>query len=1121
MTTAPLARPPAQTAQTRAADPARSVWVTANAGSGKTRVLTDRVARLLLHGTLPDRILCLTYTKAAAAEMQNRLFARLGEWSMLPDDRLRPALAALGETGALDGGRLGTARTLFARAIDAPGGLRIQTIHAFCAALLRRFPLEAGISPRFAEMDDRSARLLRGRVLADLADRGAPAAVAALAAVHTGEDFDRLADEIAAARPGFGRPLDAAGARALFGVPEGESEARILADTFRGGEADLIAAVVAHMARGKDTDVRNANALAALALDPPGEAALRVMEGVFLYKANADPAKHFAAKIGSVPTKGTQAMLGRLLPPLQDLMRRVADARRRRVALAAASRTAALHGFAAAFLPAYAQAKAARGLLDFDDLILRAEALLTDPAVAPWVLWRLDGAIDHILVDEAQDTAPQQWRLVESLAAEFTAGQGAQDRPRTLFVVGDRKQSIYSFQGADLDAFDRQQAGFAARFAAAGAPLHGEALEQSFRSAPAVLRLVDAVFAPDRGRGLDGPVRHVAHFAGMPGRVDLWPVIPPSENSGPGNWWDPVDLTSAEHHASLLADRIAGHIGQMLAERAPVPERRDGGGVVLRPVRAGDILILVRRRGDIFTATLRALKKANLPVAGADRLRLGAELAVRDILAVLQFLALPDDDLSLAAALRSPLFGWSEDALFRLANSRPRSLWEALRTNPGAPPDTLAILHDLRAQADFLRPHDLIARLLRRHDGRRRLLARLGAEAADGIDELLAQALAYETAEVPSLPGFLVWLDADDVEVRRQPEGAGDRIRLMTVHGAKGLEAPVVILPDCASPRSQDRDVLLPLPGGPPVWKTAQDDSPPQVEAALEARRAAEAAESLRLLYVAMTRAQSRLVVAAAGKVGKDDAGRPAWWHLVAEGMAEAGASGSPTEGMVLQSGDWGAAVEDRAAPAAAAAPALPGWIDTPVATPARRAPLSPSDLGGAKALAGEDGRDGAAARTWGTALHRLLELLPLVPQADWPQAAAAQGVDDPAGLLAEAAAVLRLPDAAAVFAPGTVAEAAIAGTWQGRPMLGSIDRLLVADDHVLAVDFKSNRVLPGGAADTPEGILRQMGAYAHMLGQVYPGRRIETAILWTRGPRLMPLPCDMVLAALQRATIP
>lgn len=1120
MTGAHVSIVPVGNAQTRASDPARSVWVTANAGSGKTRVLTDRVARLLLQGTAPDRILCLTYTKAAAAEMQNRLFARLGEWSMLPDAPLRAALHGLGDSGTLDAGRLARARTLFARAIDTPGGLRIQTIHAFCAALLRRFPLEAGISPAFAEMDDRSARLLRADIVAQMADHSAPEAVQALAAAHAGEDFDRLADEIARNRMAFDRPFDEAAARALFGVPAGESEAAILAGTFLGREAELMARLVPRLEGGKAKDKAAAGKLAAVRFDPADWAVLAACESVFLFGETKDPDKSHTAKLGEFPTKELRSGLGDVLPALEDLMCRVEHARRRRIALASARRTRALHDFAAAFLPAYAAAKAARGLLDFDDLILRAAALLTDRAMAPWVLWRLDGAIDHILVDEAQDTSPLQWRIVESLAAEFTAGEGARGDRRTLFVVGDRKQSIYSFQGADLAAFDRQGQDFRARFAAAGSPLHGEDLLRSFRSAPAVLRLVDAVFDPGRGRGLDGPIRHEAHFASMPGHVELWPVVAPTKAPGPTAWWEPVDLVSDEHHAARLGDMIAARIKMMLAEGAPVPERRDGR-ITIRPIQAGDVLILVRRRGDIFNACLRALKREGLPVAGADRLRLGAELAVKDILAVLSFLALPDDDLSLAAALRSPLFGWTEDALYRLAQPRPRTLWEALRTSALPDGDTMAILDDLRRQADFLRPHDLISRLLVRHDGRRRLVARLGAEAAEGIDELLSQALAYEQAQVPSLSGFLVWLEADDVEVKRQAESAGDHIRLMTVHGAKGLEAPMVILPDCGRPQARDHDATLNLPGGVPVWKTPADESVAAVIEAMAARSRAEAAESLRLLYVALTRAQSRLIVAAAGDIGRDDAERPAWWWLVAEGLQAAGATGTPADGMTLTSGDW----QQPITPAVVTAPSSDGmwptWLDLPAPDFEEPKLVTPAKLGGAKILPGDEGEDGAEARAWGTALHQLFETLPGLPRDAWSAAAAARMTDRADALLAEAEAVLDHPEMAPLFAEGTLAEVDLCGTWRGHPLRGTIDRLLVWPDRVLAVDFKSNRVLPADVSQVPEGILRQMGAYAHLLAQVFPGRRIETAVLWTRGPVLMPLPCDMVLAALQRATIP
>ena len=1105
--------------QIAAADPARSTWVSANAGSGKTRVLTDRVARMLLDGVDPARILCLTYTKAAASEMQNRLFRRLGSWAMLPDDDLRAALVDLGIDGPLPGPRLARARTLFATAIETPGGLRIQTIHSFCASLLRRFPLEAGVSPRFKEMDDRAATILRAEIIEDLAEVLAPQVMARVAMAYTGEDLATLAAEIAGKRTGFAHPLNDRTARALFDVPANETPEAILSGVFGGEEADLLASVTAVMATGSVTDVKNADALALIDVDNPDIATPQRLEKLFLYGSTAKAP--FGAKTDRFPTKGTQSALGSLLRPLHALMSRVAVARPRRVALMAADRTAVLHAFAAAFLPEYAARKAARGLLDFDDLILGARALLTDPAVAQWVLFRLDGGIDHILVDEAQDTSPVQWQVIECLAAEFTAGRGARATPRTLFVVGDRKQSIYSFQGADLRTFAAKETGFACSLAAAGTPLQQTGLHHSFRSSPAILRLVDATFDPAKGRGLDGGSTHLAHRPDMPGRVELWPPFEKARDPEPDNWYDPVDLPTGEHHAALLGAAIARRISAMVEARTPIPGR-DG----LRAVRPGDFLILVRRRSDIFNAVISACKAEGLPIAGSDRMRLGGELAVRDIAALLSFLALPQDDLSLAAALRSPLFGWSEDALYRLAQPRKGVLWDALRDAADAPPDTLEMLYDLLGQADFLRPYELIERILTRHDGRRRLIARLGEEAQDGIDEMLSQALAYERQAVPGLTGFLVWLDADEVEVKRAAEGAGGRIRVMTVHGAKGLEAPVVILPDTAAYRKRERDEVLVTGDGIPLWKTPADASPALITDARDARKARDEEESLRLLYVALTRAQSWLIVAAAGDLGKDntdeDAPPPAWYHLIGDGMAAAGAAPRDGGGMELVYGNWSGPVTASPSHVAPPAPTLPGWTfaHAPATAPVTTN-LSPSDLGGAKALPGEAGLDEAAAMARGTVLHRLLEHLPLHDMADWPLLMPQLDGSGDTDLFDEARAVLDDPGLAHLFGPDSLAEVRFAATIGGRQVEGTIDRLVVTPSRVLAVDFKSNRVLPTRPEDVPEGILRQLGAYAAGLAQIYPDRQVDVAVLWTRRPVLMPVSLDIVRAALARTTIP
>jgi ATP-dependent helicase/nuclease subunit A len=1098
-------------AQIEAAEPGASAWVSANAGSGKTRVLTDRVARLLLSGTDPQRILCLTYTKAAAAEMQNRLFERLGKWSMLADAPLAAELAELGETGpALVPANLARARTLFARALETPGGLKIQTIHAFCDTLLRRFPLEAGVAPQFAVLDDPGARALREEVLEALALED-PATFAAMARHLSGDDPDPLAGEIATRRALFAGPFDPARLADILGADPALTPQAIADTVLTPGTRDLLRSWVPVLAAGKTTDQKAAAALRT-ALAAGTDALLGTLESILLFGASA--AAPFGAKTGRFPTKDLRNAHPGLSEDLDALMLRVEDARCRRVARAAWERSCALNAFARGFLDRYAARKAAAGLLDFEDLIERARILLENPETAAWVLWRLDGGLDHILVDEAQDTSPAQWRVIGAISAEFFAGTGARNLARTIFVVGDEKQSIYSFQGADPAAFADMRAVISDQLDALESALKPCDLIWSFRSAPPVLRLVDAVFDGPSVTGFEG-IEHRAFHAGRPGRVELWPFLPKPDKPEETPWDEPVDMPAPDDPVFVLAEEVACEIADWLSVGRTLP----GKGRAIHP---GDIAILVQRRGPLFHAIIRALKRNDVPVAGADVLRIGGELAVKDLIAALRFAVTPADDLSLAAFLRSPIGALSESQLFRLAHGRPGTLWQALHQAPEHGP-IRALLADLAGQADFLRPYEMLQRLLIRHGARARLIARLGAEAEDGIDALLDQALVYERAEPPSLTGFIAWMDRAEVKVKRRQEEGGAQVRVMTVHGAKGLEAEVVILPDTAKRREgRNRPAVLPLPGGLAGWAGPREDSPPALVAADDDRRARAEAENLRLLYVALTRARTWLIVAGAGLPGKEPA--DSWHGLVAEAMDRLGAATDPHGRRVLAEG-WTDAASAAVAESAPEAEALPDWAARPAPVPATLpAPLSPSALGGAHVLPAEAGAgDDAAALDRGTRIHLLLEHLHGRPAAARADRAARllPGLPEAEELLAEAAAVLDAPDLAPVFGPDSLAEVEVSAELAElghRRIRGRIDRLVVGRDRVLALDFKSNRLLPARPEDVPEAILRQMGAYAAALAQLWPGRRVETAVLWTRGPLLMPLPTPLTAAALARA---
>ncbi len=1107
-------------AQVRAARPDASTWLAANAGSGKTRVLTDRVARLLLGGVQPQHILCLTYTKAAASEMQNRLFRRLGAWAMLPEGPLRQALHDLGIDGAMDSARLRDARTLFARAIETPGGLKIQTIHSFCAALLRRFPLEARVSPQFTEIEDRAADLLRAEIVDQMADGADAPLITGLAQHYSGEDFGKLTRMVVQHREGFAVPMRLSDLLGLFDQPADLTEGRILAEVFDGGEDDLIAALIPALRAKGGNDGKAADRLALLG--PLGYDQLPALEGIFLTGPTAKAP--FTAKVGSFPTKATRDQLSAHMPALDALMQRVEAARDARLALGAARKSHALHAFATRFISLYAEQKLLRGWLDFDDLIFKARDLLTDPAVAAWVLFRIDGGIDHILVDEAQDTSPAQWDVIRKLAAEFSSGEGARKEvARTLFVVGDKKQSIYSFQGADPREFDRMHAEFKTKMDAANQPFQSLTLAYSFRSSPAVLDVVDAAFAEKPEAGFGGEAAHQAFKRALPGRVDLWPVIETQDDTDDRKWFEPLDRRGARHHTVILAEQIASQIRQMIDSRVTIPIDV-AGGHAKRVVTPGDFLILVQRRSQLFAEIIRACKIHDLPIAGADRLKVGGELAVRDLAALLCFLAVAEDSLSLATALRSPLFGWSEKQLFDLAHPRQEAhLWQSLRARPETYAKTLAVLNDLRANVDFLRPYDLIERILTRHGGRKRLLARLGREAEDGINALLSQALAYERNAIPSLTGFLVWMETDDLEIKRQIDSASDQIRVMTIHGAKGLEAPIVILPDMGKRDIQIKDEIVTMEGR-PLWKTSAAEMPGPMAHRVDDMKSAQFEERMRLLYVALTRAEKWLIVAAGGELSKRN---DSLYQIVETAMDALGTRDVTFQGLSIRRfahADW-EGLPDMVAPGAEARPvAGDPLFECPAPAPPNSVEvLSPSELGGAKALPGETGRDEAAAKAYGTLVHLYLEVLGPMRAGDWADAAAAvrsahPDTDDHAEAFAEASAVLQNAALAEVFTAETLAEVPISAPWGARRLSGVIDRLVVSSDRVLAVDFKTNRSVPTTPERCPDGLLRQMGAYAHMLAQIYPNRRIDTAILWTCRQQLMRLPHEIVTQALESA---
>ena len=1120
-------------AQASASDPLVHASLSASAGTGKTHVLTSRVLRLLLRGTPPSSILCLTFTKAGAAEMANRLGERLAHWVRLPDAELSLELKHLCEDFGPP--MRERARRLFAQVLDAPGGgLRIQTIHSFAQTLLASFPAEAGISPGFSPIEGRAEAELARRTLAAL-----------LEAAEAGRD-QQLIDDVSKLSLRLGEAgaerylMDCARAHEamealgeagaiearlleLIGVESGDADTEIrrrLSDN--EVEIDLLERLMsANLAWGTSTgDKIVANLTAFVAAIPDDRLDMLDKLGGGLVTKEGVPCKVTVKQIAVEPDY--EAMVGRFADWLTSLRLVVA-------ASALAKIQAAGLRAGQAFARAYVRSKRAQGVADFDDLITWTRRLFDKPGMGEWVRYKLDQRTDHILVDEAQDTNADQWAIVDALTGEFFSGNPeAEQRWRTLFMVGDYKQAIYSFQGTDPKEFEAfrgkisdkaalllesaDEAEFRAR------EFRNLSIDASFRSSPPVLEVVDALIGEIgfREMGLSEPPNpHRPFHAGRSGRVELWPAFEAATDDigdeGEEGW--------IEEPLRLYADALARHVRRWLTE-APIMATTG------RPLSPGDILILVRSRTELASLIVARLYAQGVPVAGIDRLHLHKPLAVKDLLSAVTFAVQPLDDLNLAALLVSPLIGWTQKQLYDLAYRRNGRLWNDLATRREEHPHWIeahAVLAGWLAMADYVTPARFLETILSGPlEGRRKLLERLGEAARDPIEELVATALAFEREEVASLDRFLAWFGQGEVEVKRDPAAPSNAVRVMTVHGAKGLEAPLVVLadathdPDKVGGTSSVIEVPLSGVGAVPIIRPRKDECAPIFRTLIDVAKASDREEHWRLAYVGLTRAAERLVVA--GVKPKRDVSQQTWHTMTAQAMQGIGAAAVEIDG-------WGPGLvwegKDSATPRARAGKAdlkpiaIPDWLRTPAPIEARPPrPLAPSQIVEDMDAAPPPSPEMREAARRGSLLHALFERLPGVEPSirmglaiKWLERA---GVEDASALEIAGAACSLIADPAYadLFATDALAEAPIAATLpDGRVIAGTVDRLCIGTDRVRVIDFKTGRYVPSDIGSIPPAHRAQMQAYAEALEVIFPGRAVEASLLYTAGPKLITLP--------------
>lgn len=1150
---------PLQDNQLLAADPEHNVWLSASAGTGKTQVLSARVLRLLLREDVsPSQILCLTFTKAGAAEMANRINAVLARWVRIDAVTLGKELRHLGAD--IDPATQERARSLFASVLDCPGGgLRIDTIHAFAQFLIGNFPEEAGLAPGTRVMDDRSRELLARDVLTDLVEEATRThdvrVLDGIETFITRKDPAALHSWLMRAAdahdmwegPGSWQSPMGGRVRQTLGMPAdaGEGWASEPLDPDLFPDAALVAISDALRAWGK----------------PAGELAIAGIERWLQLDLAARPGAT-ECLIGTVVNakllpNGNLRHAAKFDPDFirhqEDIAEALREYETRRALLGCAEIVTSALEIGRAFAVRWEARKAREGLLDFSDLIRKAASLLETSDAADWIRYKLDRHFDHILIDEAQDTNRSQWDIVEALIDDFFSGEGARgDKLRTIFTVGDYKQAIFGFQGTSPENFARAKERIFARIDAARQGIEAGRVNRrapgwqdldlgnSFRTADIVLgfvnRMIEMLGFP--AFGLDkAPPEHKG--ARRPGLVTLWPPVVPEKADGEGE--DEEDSAEAEQdwlprHDTLLAERIAAQVHRWVSGIEPFVLAKG----TRRHASAGDIMVLVRQRKELAAQIVAKLYARGVPVAGVDRLRLGAPLAVKDVLAALRFAAQPQDDLSLANLLASPLVGWTQDDLLAHV-PRPEKvrLWDHLKRKD-APPfvaETAARLRDLLRRADYHTPQAMIAWLLTGPwQGRARLVERLGAEANDPLDELVNAAFAYEAEHWPSLAGFIAWFDAGTGDLKRDSDSGSGQVRVMTVHGSKGLQAPIVILADATGAPGEGGDLSLeddPLDFKPdrkrvvPLPPLGKDEKQGRIAEAEEARKAAMLQEHWRLLYVALTRAEEALFIG--GSLNRNEAkkGVPhddSWYARLAP-LFEGDEIADP----VWQwRKEWGERAEplvpdDSPAAADVTGVCLPRWVTTPIGPePRPPRPLAPSSAGedqGAEPPLPPEAARHAARR--GSLIHALLERLPDVPAAD-RDAAARQWLARQAGDLAEALrdemlsaalAVLDHPAFAPIFSDAALAEVPLAATVDGVVVAGTADRLLIEDRRITVVDFKTTRRPPASAGDIPLATLRQMAAYVAALAAIYPGREVRAGVLYTHAPVLFELaPEDLAL---------
>ncbi|HSQ98164.1 MAG TPA: double-strand break repair helicase AddA [Rickettsiales bacterium] len=1098
--------------QSIASNPEYSIWTSASAGSGKTTVLVKRLLRMLLSGIQPSKILCITFTNTGAVEMRNRINSRLARWLSLDDKELEEEIVSLEGDYTNINEKVKRARTLFAKILDYSNDFKILTIHSFCQQIIKRFPLEANIIPNFKIADEIASSELLLQAKDELLKINNPEVKEAVKYVFTYVNEDQFINLL---QQTIGQKDNLLYLKSKFNTTEGvineirKSFDLKLEDNIEALENDFLSKLDLSIFNDElINDIENIGKQTDLKFIRFFKKEFNLNEYILL----------FLTQENKMRTKVLTNDVIKNFPQLTDFSEfealRVFDFIEKRNNLINFEFTANFLRLVYCIFDIYSALKKDAGYLDYSDLIFETDRLLNDSKYknlngenpySNWINYKLDEGIDHLLIDEAQDTSPIQWDIVRSITEEFFSGYGQKENlNRTIFVVGDEKQSIFSFQGADPSNFHLILKEYEKKINDCGKKFENIFLETSFRSLKSILSITDEIFKePFRKNAiskLQNIIKHnIVRQDGL-GKVEIWPLVEndikkPEKTEEIPNWeinyLEEIELTNKQK----LAETISKEVNTWFQKGKIIFSRKDR---VFRPLKYSDIMILVKKRDkDFINYLIRQFNKYNIPTMGNDRFNLSESIISQDIISLCKFVLFNEDDLNLANIIKSPILSMTEGDLYKLCkykNENNCSLWSALCNNE--------FLNDLIEKSQILTPYEFLFYLFETKNIRKKFKERFLYLADEVLNEILNIANDYEkNHNNATLLSFIEFLEKSDLEIKRDMDQSANEIKIITVHSSKGMESPIIILPDTNHTLGQiqkiDSVLDYKIDGCDFTLPILTKEKTIFTENLVKERIKKDAEEEyLRLLYVAITRAENELYVCDCKKKSINE---NCWYEILRQSINNTNPKTRKSENFkedILYIGDEDKF--DNSQKTEINSIEIQDEINSiiPIILQSKDSKeeskiINPS-LYYAENIISKPHEESINIQK-GKLVHKLLEIL---PEAKEKEKIADIYLKNSQYKNEIKDTVFNILDKFKhLFEKNSKAEVAVFGKIGNDIISGQIDRLTITEDKVFIIDYKNTNYLP---KQVPEKYKKQLELYKILLEKIYPDKIIECYILWT-----------------------